>query len=315
MAEYGVLFSSHDIGWGPEEFDTWIGAAVDAGFGHLVFTDHSLGVDAEQMPEGWDDQWPGKPMGMAAYTYRNIFRDPFVMMAYAAARCDLGLATGVLVLPQRQTALVAKQAADVDLLSNGRVQLAVGIGWNPVEYEGMGADFRRRGRMLDEQIEVLRRLWTEDVVSYQTEMHSLRASGIQARPKRSIPIWIGGHAPKALDRVGRVGDGWFFNGAFEPESFSAGVLRIKEAAARAGRDPESIGFEAQVAINGSPGRNLADVAAEWEERGATRITFTTRTPGRSGSLEAHCETILAAGAALGLPGTRRDSQSGLRVPR
>ena len=215
-----------------------------------------------------------------------------VLFGYLAARCTLELVTGVLVLPQRQTALVAKQAAEADLLSRGRLRLSVGVGWNRPEYEAMGADFGRRGRLMDEQIEVLRRLWTEDVVSYDGEFHHIVGSGILTLPvQRPIPIWVGGVSPSALERVGRLGDGCMLNGSVEPgRSLDDVIERIARAALAAGRDPGALGVEGRLVLGDRSDDELRRLIAAWRDQGATHLCLDTRYGGRPTVVE-HVQAI------------------------
>src|SRR6185503_11240568 len=169
------------------------------GYTHLLAYDHVLGADPEVHP-GWS----------GPYDLHTTFHEPFVLFGYLAAVSSLELVTGILVLPQRQTALVAKQAAEIDLLTGGRFRLGVGLGWNYVEFEALGEEFANRGRRSEEQIEVLRRLWTEPVVDFEGQWHRIPAAGINPLPvQRPIPIWIGGSAEAAVRRTARIADGFF----------------------------------------------------------------------------------------------------------
>src|SRR5205085_5010163 len=170
------------------------------GYNHILIYDHVLGADTANRPN-----WSG------AYSSKDQFHEPLVLFGYFAALTQrVELVTDVLILPQRQTALVAKQAAEVDVLSGGRLRLGVGIGWNPVEYEALGQDFHNRGQRIEEQVALLRRLFHDPVVTFAGRWHQVQAAGINPLPvRRSIPIWIGGSADAVLQRVARIGDGWF----------------------------------------------------------------------------------------------------------
>ncbi|HEY9325316.1 MAG TPA: LLM class F420-dependent oxidoreductase, partial [Candidatus Limnocylindria bacterium] len=179
----GAVFPQLEIGTDPDAIAKYARTVEDLGYDHLVIFDHVLGADANR-PGGWT----------GAYDHRSMFHEPFVLYGYlAAVTSRLRLATAVLVLGQRQTALVAKQAAEVDVLSRGRLTLGVGIGWNAVEYEALGESFTNRGRRIEEQIAVLRALWTQEVVDFKGRWHRIDRAGIDPLPvQRPIPIWMGG---------------------------------------------------------------------------------------------------------------------------
>ncbi len=200
----GTVFSQADSGTDPDAIRAWATVAEEAGFAHLIAYDHVLGADPALYPDGVGN-FPAPP-----YTHEHVFHEIFVLFSHlAAVTTSLELVTSVLVLPQRQTALVAKQAATLDLLSGGRLRLAVGVGWNWAEYQGLGADFATREDRLEEQIAVMRRLWTEPLVSFEGRFHQLDRVGLNPRPARPLPIWIGsGASPRVLRRVVRCADGW-----------------------------------------------------------------------------------------------------------
>jgi len=165
---YGARFPGDGFSFGYSIGDVaeWVDTVAAAGFDHVVFGDHVLGVDPAGAPSGWDAQWPNRGRGIPPYSHANVFREPLVLLAYLAGRCDLELMTGVLVLPQRQTVLVAKQVAEISEMSRGGLRLGVGVGWNPLEYEALGINFATRGRRMEEQIGLLRQLWSHQVVSH-----------------------------------------------------------------------------------------------------------------------------------------------------
>jgi probable F420-dependent oxidoreductase len=203
------------------------------------------------------------------------------MFSYLAAICDVGFATSILVGPQRQSALLAKQAAEVDLLCGGRFRLGLGIGWNRVEYEALGASFEQRGAVLEEQIAVLRQLWTQESVTFQGRFHTITAAGIAPRPTRSIPIWIGAFAPTALRRVGRLADGWF------PMTKPGGGLddalaHIEEGARSVGRTLSDIAFEGRVEFATGDPDKMAQHAQRWRDAGASHLTVNTMNAGLKG---------------------------------
>jgi probable F420-dependent oxidoreductase len=196
--QIGVMFPQNEIGMEPDNVRGFVDAAVAVGCGHVWVTDHVVGADIESRP-GWK----------GAYTSRHEFHEPLVLFGYLAAVCELELVSGIIVLPQRQTVLVAKQAAEADILCGGRLRLGVGIGWNPVEYEALGMDFATRGRRLEEQVALMRQLWTEPVVDFEGEFDVVRAAGLAPLPRqRPVPIWMAGDAAIGMRRVGRLGDGF-----------------------------------------------------------------------------------------------------------
>jgi probable F420-dependent oxidoreductase len=215
------------------------------------------------------------------YDSFTTFHEPFVMFGYLAGVTSLELVTGVIILPQRQTALVAKQAAEVDLLTGGHFRLGVGVGWNAVEYEALGQRFDQRGRRLSEQIELLRRLWTETVVTYDGAFDTITAAGLAPVPiQRPIPIWVGGSSDAAYRRMGRLADGWFPQ--VRPGDDLDHALEVIGAAAReAGRDPAAIGMEGRASWSpGDPDR-FARQVERWRQVGATHLSIDTMYTGQA----------------------------------
>ncbi|HEV8672169.1 MAG TPA: LLM class F420-dependent oxidoreductase [Candidatus Limnocylindria bacterium] len=206
--QVGAVFPQLEIGSDPDTIATYARTVEELGYDHLVVFDHVLGADRDR-PGGWT----------GVYDHRSMFHEPFVLYGYLAAiTTRLRLATAIIVLPQRETALVAKQAAEVDVLSRGRLILGVGIGWNEVEYEALGMNFRDRGRRIEEQIAVLRALWTREVVEFKGRWHRIDRAGLNPLPvQRPIPVWMGGGWDRqkraivepALRRIARIADGWF----------------------------------------------------------------------------------------------------------
>ena len=250
----GVVFSQADSGTDPEAIRHWARTAEAAGFQHLMAYDHVLGASGEHYPDGVG-AFPSAP-----YTDEHTFHEVLVLFGHLAAVTErMELVTSVLVLPQRPAALVAKQVATIDLLSAGRLRLAVGVGWSWAEYEGLGADFATREDRLEEQIEVMRRLWTEPLVTFDGRFHHLDRVGINPLPARTIPVWIGsGASPRTLRRVVRCADGWMplLLPGLDRVELADGVARLRTMAEEAGRDPATLpihgrvylaeGFEAQV---------------------------------------------------------------------
>lgn len=239
------------------------------GFSHILAYDHVLGADPDR-PGGWK----------GPYTWRDPFQEPFTLFAYlAGVTTRIGFLTGVLVLPQRQTALVAKQAATVDVLSGGRLRLGVGIGWNTVEYEALGQDFSTRGRRSAEQVEVLRRLWTEPLVTFEGRWHTIDRAGINPLPvQRPIPVWFGGHADAVLARVAHQGDGWLPNFRTAAEAQTA-LLDLDVHLAAHGRTRADIGIEPRLQYGDGSLERWRTQAEEWRASGATHLTCVTMRAG------------------------------------
>jgi probable F420-dependent oxidoreductase len=221
-----------------------------------------------------------------------------VMFGYLAALTSLELVTGIIILPQRQTALVAKQAAEVDLLSGGRFRLGVGLGWNAVEYEALGQDFRTRGRRIEEQVVLMRRLWTEESVTYEGEFDRVTGAGLAPLPvQRPIPVWFGAQSERAYRRAGRLADGWFPQVSPGPELDKAREI-VHAAAREAGRDPAQLGMEGRVSWRGDASK-LAEQAGRWREAGATHLAVNTMGAGLA-SLGDHLGALEVAAEALGV---------------
>ena len=227
----GVVFPQTEIGRDPAVVAEFATTAEAIGYDHLIAYDHVLGASTASRPD-----WQGP------YTAESLFHEPFVLFGYLAGLTKtLELVSAVIILPQRQTALVAKQAACVDVLSQGRLRLGIGTGWNAVEYEALAENFHDRGARSEEQIDLMRRLWADDVVSFAGKWHTVTEAGLNPLPvNRRIPVWLGGMAPQVIDRVGRIADGWFpfFNPGLETQ-----IGTVRAAAERAGRDPAEIGIE------------------------------------------------------------------------
>ena len=253
-------------------------AAESLGYDSLLFYDHVVGAEhADREPPLW-----------GPYTERDSFHDPFVAFAYLAGITSrIELATGVLILPQRQTVLVAQQAADADLLSGGRLRLGVGTGWNWVEYDALGMEFGTRGPRLDEQITLMRRLWAEPLVTFRGRFHDLERCCINPRPARTIPIWIGGFSEAAFRRAGALGDGFTFAG--DPEEAMAGLVRVREHLAMSGRSDVGFGLEL-ILTRARSVAQVVDTAARWQEAGGTAVSVVTMKSGFD-SAQAHIDHL------------------------
>jgi len=283
--QIGVVFPQTEIGPGPAAVRGYAQRAEELGYRHLLAYDHVLGADPA-VHQGW----------AGPYDVSTTFHEPLVMFGYLAAVSTLELVTGIIILPQRQTALVAKQAAEVDLLSGGRFRLGVGLGWNRVEYEALGQDFGTRGRRLEEQVTLLRRLWTERSLSYAGRFDRVTGAGLAPLPvQRPIPVWFGGRSEPAYRRIGRLADGWFPQVPPGPELDKARAV-VAAAAAEAGRDPAQLGMEGRVTWRGDAGE-LAEAAGQWRQAGATHLSVNTMGAGLATG-DDHLAALAEAAAAL-----------------
>ena len=277
---YGVVFPQTEIGKDPAAIRDFAQAAEELGYHHLLAYDHVVGANPASRP-GW------RP----PYTYKDTFHEPFVLFGYLAGLTKrIELVTGVIILPQRQTVLVAKQAAALDVLSGGRLRLGIGIGWNPVEYEALGENFKNRGRRSEEQVEVMRKLWTQELVTFEGEWYKITDAGLNPLPiQRPIPIWFGGGHDQTLRRVARLGDGWF--PLLGPDDKCRAMIeKIRAYTREAGRDPRSVGIEGRIMIGqGSPEQWTKEIQA-WKELGATHVTANTMKAGFS-SPSGHVEAL------------------------
>ena len=256
----GVVFPQTELGGDPGAVRTYAQRVEELGFTHLLVYDHVVGADPA-VHRGWN----------GPYDVHTTFHEPFVMFGFlASVTRSLELVTGVIILPQRQTALVAKQAAEVDLLSEGRLRLGIGVGWNAVEYEALGEDFSKRGKRSAEQITLLRRLWTEQTVSFDGDFDRVTGAGLAPLPvQRPIPVWIGAASAPGYERAGRLADGWFPMMAPGPELDEARAV-VERAAVGAGRDPATIGMEGRVNWRGD-GEAVTKELAAWAEAGASHV--------------------------------------------
>jgi len=263
--EIGTVFPQLEIGDDPETIGDYARRIEAAGFEHLLSYDHVLGVNP-----AWDD-WEGP------YDNADAFHEPLTTFSYLAGVTDsLEFVTGILILPQRQTALVAKQAAQVDRFADGRFRLGVGVGWNPHEYVALGEEFGERGRRIEEQVEVLRALWTESVVDFEGEYHRIEDLGINPRPvQQPIPLWMGGMADPVKRRVGRLADGWLPQ--FQPgdEGVEDDLADVYEAAEEAGRDPDDVGLHGRIWAVPGEEEETVERARAWQDLGADYLAVST----------------------------------------
>ena len=286
--QIGVVYPQIELGGDPSAVRRFGRAVEDLGFDHVLAYDHVLGaVHADRTP-----QLSGP------YTEHDPFHDPFVMFAYLAGITErIGFATGILILPQRQTVLVARQAADVDLLSGGRLRLGVGVGWNYVEYEALGQDFRTRGARQEEQIELLRRLFTEPVVDFSGRFDRVDRAALVPKPARPIPIWLGGSSEVTFDRAARLADGFIFIGGDADHTIDAWE-RLRDRVGGLGRSVEDFGGEYVWAPRGGAGDLTAAIDA-WREAGGTHVSVVTMGLGLD-SVDGHIDYLTSVADALSL---------------
>ncbi len=263
--ELGALLPLGDVGGGPAVVKEYAQTAEAIGYDFVEAPDHVLGVNAASRP-GWDRN-----------TSEDLFHDPFVLFGYLAGCTQkLGFSTGVLILPQRQTVLVAKQAACLDVLSGGRFRLGVGVGWNEVEFVGLNENFHNRGRRSEEQVEVMQKLWAAPHVNFTGRWHTIDDAGINPRPPSGkVPVWFGGHHERTLERIARRGDGWMPN-AYEPDQGATDVLdKLRRLTEAAGRDPRQVGIEVWVSMGTGSENDWRNKARFWKSAGASHLCLTT----------------------------------------
>ena len=272
----GAVFPQTEIGADPAAVRDYVQAVEELGYSHMMVYDHVLGADTSHHAD-----WQG------SYTSESMFHEPFVLFGYLAGiTTTIELVTAVLILGQRQTALVAKQAAEVDLLTGGRLRLGVGVGWNHVEYEALNQEFSNRGQRYAEQIKLLREFWTQEVVEFEGRYHKVDYAGVNPQPiQRPIPIWMGagGRAnpvptDRVLRRVARLADGWFPQ--MQPgDDARATVERLKVFAEEAGRDAATIGMEPRINLGDGDPEFWQEQAQMWKEMGATHVSVNTMRAG------------------------------------
>jgi probable F420-dependent oxidoreductase len=284
----GVVFPQTEIGADVEAVRRYGLRVEDLGFTHVLAYDHVVGADPAAYP-GWN----------GPYNVDTTFHEPFVLFGYLAALTALEMVTGIIILPQRQTVLVAKQAAEVDILTRGRFRLGVGLGWNRVEYEALGRTFTDRGRRIEEQVTVLRRLWTEHSVTHDGPSEKITAAGLAPLPvQRPIPVWFGAQSERAYRRVGRLADGWFPQVPPGPKLEEARAI-VDQAAREAGRDPAAIGMEGRVTWGDGDVARVLDHVDRWRSAGATHVSINTMGSGL-GPVDGHLKVLASIAAALEL---------------
>ena len=292
--DIGVVFPQTEIG-GQVDSVRYYAQSIEAlGYRHVMIYDHVLGAD----PAVYEN-WSGY------YDVHTTFHEPFVVYGFLAGISSLELLTGIIVLPQRQTALVAKQAAEVDILTSGRFRLGVGLGWNRVEYEAMGKNFSDRGKRIEEQVALLRRLWSEPSVTFEGDYERVTGAGLAPVPvQRPIPVWFGGESSPAYERAGRLADGWIPDHMVPGPKLDAARAEVEAAAEKAGRDPSQLGMQARVRLGNNGVQDLTvaglvEMVGQWRASGATHLAINTMDEGLK-SLEAHIELLQQCAEALEL---------------
>jgi probable F420-dependent oxidoreductase len=272
--QIGAIFPQTELSADPGAIRGFVQAVEAMGYAHLFVADHVLGADT---------RFHHHP-SLASYSYKSVVHEPLTLLGYIAAiTTRLTLATGIVILPQRQTALVAKQAAEIDVLSGGRLRLGIGVGWNQVEYEALNQDFHTRGQRSAEQIAVLRALWTQPVVDFHGRWHHISHAGLNPLPvQRPIPIWFGVGSSQnpqppetVLRRVARLADGWSPNIPTNADGKNI-VARVHQYAKEAGRDPATLPLEGRVRIAGKSPAEWVNLVQAWAGLGATHIIVETR---------------------------------------
>ena len=286
--QVGAVFPQLEIGTDPDVIATYARTVEELGYDHLVIFDHVLGADSRR-PGGWS----------GVYDHRSTFHEPFVLYGYLASiTTRVKLATAIIVLPQRQTALVAKQAAELDILSRGRLILGVGIGWNQVEYEALGMDFTNRGKRIEEQVAVLRLLWTEEVVDFKGRWHRVDRAGLNPLPvQRPIPVWMGGGWDRqtrtvvepVLRRIARIADGWFTHLPAN-EDGRAGMAAFRRVVQEVGRDPAKLPVEGRLLAARSGVEDWKKGVETFREIGMTGVELNTMGAGYR-SIDEHLDAL------------------------
>jgi probable F420-dependent oxidoreductase len=257
--QLNAMFPTRDIGTDPAKIRDWAQAAEDLGYAYIEVPDHVFGAAAR---DGWTPR----------YNEKDPFHETFVTLGFLAAVTQrIALSSGVLIAPQRQTGLIAKQAAEADLLSGGRLRLGIGVGWNHVEYEALGEDWKTRGARQAEQVEVLRRLWSGDLVTFTGRFHLLKDVNIVPPPvQRPIPIWFGGVSDAAVMRAARLGDGWM--PIMPPDETAEKKLALlREEMRKYKRDPSKVGIEAWLRMHDADPQRWAAAADGWRKLGADMV--------------------------------------------
>ncbi len=287
----GVTFPQTEIGHDPVILRDYAQTAEELGFDHILAYDHVLGAHVSNRPD-WGTR----------YSDKDSFHEPFVMFGYMAAFTSrIEFVTGVLILPQRQTVLVAKQAAEVDVLSGGRLRLGIGLGWNDVEYEALNEDFHNRGRRVEEQVEVLRRLWTQPSVDFDGKWHRIDRAGLNPMPvQQPIPIFMGGASEAVLERAARISNGWFpmVREPADIEALPGRIEALKRQVESNGRDPEAFKIQVSAGIANKGPEDWAKDVEMFEGMGADYLCFSTMGAGLANPRD-HIDTMRRYKEAIG----------------
>jgi probable F420-dependent oxidoreductase len=268
----GLVFPRTQIGTNPGSIRRFAAAAEDLGYTHLSIEEHVLGADPDR-EGGWD--WGPGGKGTGGYVNKDMpFSEPLVLAGFlAAATSRIEVSTAVLILPQRPAALVAKQVAELTILSEGRFRLGIGSGWNPVEFEGLGVPFSERGRRQEEQVRLMRELWTHDSVDFRGRFHRIDKAGINPLPRHPIPVWFGGNAEVAMRRAARLGDGWIPLGLQPNGDGQATLDRLRSILIEEGRDPAAFGIEVFYRAQGKTAAEVSEDVHRFEALGVSHVSL------------------------------------------
>jgi probable F420-dependent oxidoreductase len=288
--QIGVVFPQTEFPPDPGAVREFAQTAEALGYSHVVAYDHVLGANPDR-PGGWS----------GPYTHRSSFFEPFALFSFlAGATHRIGFAPGVIILPQRQTALVAKQAATLDVLCSGRLRLGIGLGWNAVEYQALGMSFQDRGRRVEEQIALLRALWTQPLVTFHGRWHTVEDAGLNPLPvQQPIPVWFGGAAPDALRRMADLGDGWMTN-ARTAQDAAPSLTLLRDRLAQASRPLAAFGLEARLQFADGQADDWHALREDWRSVGATHLALNTMGSGLD-TPEAHLAALRRFAEAMEIP--------------
>lgn len=284
----GVVFPQNEFPLDPVAIRDFAQTAEGLGYAYVLVYDHVLGANPNRTG-GWK----------GIYSSDDAFHEPFVLFSHwAALTTTIEFVTGILILPQRQTALVAKQAASFDFLSGGRLRLGVGVGWNPVEFDALGQDFSQRGKRMEAQVEMLRKLWTEPLVTMKGHGELIDDAGLLPMPvQRPIPIWMGGYADVVLKRMARMADGWLPGGG-RAAAAAPSLEKLNRYLEAEGRDPDSFGLDPWLHAKLDDKEIVAEAEA-WQKLGAKQGAVNTLRCGLTTASE-HLNRIESLSKLFGL---------------
>ena len=287
--KYGVVYPQTEFPSDPGAIKDFAQTAEELGFNHILAYDHILGANPNR-----EGGWSGP------YTYRDTFQEPLTLYSYLAGLTQkLEFVTGIIILPQRQTALFAKQAATLDILCEGRLRLGVALGWNEVEYIALNENFHTRGQRFEEQIQVLRLLWTKHLVTFHGKWHTILDAGLNPLPRQQpIPLWFGGHADPVLQRVARYANGWLPNYR-TPQDAAEAISKLKDYLADEGRQWEDLGIEPRIRYGNGNESEWQKLDQSWADVGASHLTVNTMGVGFT-TADEHIQAIQRYAQALGV---------------